>query len=893
MDSNIRKALVTRILPLCLLTCVSAADPIEPSNDWVFVGPETPPERIRDVASDGEGTYVAVGDNSVVYWSPNGDNWHYLPIRGLHGNIRDVLFYEGTWLFVSDWGEIGVSANGRDWDIQTFGGGSFAKIFFYEGTYYAIGSQGKATSSNGLDWIYIESPLIPGMDDLAEATVVGDKVVVVTANQNDSLTTVLTVYSSSNLIEWSESSTRVYAHSFDSIRFAAIEGMAIITYNYVDLYASRDMVNWEKVYDPTKENADLGNSGDLESAFVFNGKIVFFVRPPIHTEGGGRRPSPTGSYFSLDADAVFREEAYNYIVDTSENEGYKPVDPAFAAGDRVFIGSELGSLYSSEDFINWTKHIEGNPDDIVDIAKSGAQIAAITERGEILFSENAVEWKRIGTSAVGEAFNIDYSDGLYVIADGYLDDYFLGKGATIRSTRNRYNRLSYSNDGESWTSVHVGFEPAGVFSDPEPSVFDAYALGDEATLAISIEGKIYRSGDLENWEALETSFPDADFAAEPCPCVNKRFGMELYFSEGAFWARSVEGQAVFYSSAYLPFFSKWYRSDDLGDTWTYQGNNTPSSIATTELGQWPRPDPNRSSNEPGEYQTKTLYAFGRYIRVGEDYRIELSPTLESADHSRLVNLSLRGYTGEDSSTLIAGFVTVGSKGGDQGGVLLRGVGPSLTEVAPTLANVVAPDPRLTLYYGQDMIAQEDGVNIVNAGGVFDSVGAFQYSPDALDAALSGNFGNGLFTVHVNDEAGGVALAEIYRRPESDFELVNLSGRAFVSDGDMTCIGGFVLEGETVRTILIRGVGPGLGIGGELTDPSITLYRGDEAIASNDDWSGTHIEDFSDQAGAFTLEAGSKDAALVLPLAPGLYTVHLTAKSGDSGIALLEIYDLGD
>jgi len=896
MVSNASKALVARFLTLSLFTCVSVADPTEPSNDWVFVGPETPPERIRDVASDGEGAYVAVGDNSVVYWSPNGDNWHYLPIRGLHGNVRDVLYDENIWLLVTDAAEIGFSENGRDWEIQSelFQSG-FEKVIEFEGNYIAIAQHGVATSTDGYNWEYQEGRLVPASGILVGAAVVGDKVVIVTANKEFSPTTYLTVYTSNDLINWTQSTTWTYAQNFDAIRLAAIEGMAIITYNYFDLYASRDLVHWEKVYDPTKKNADLGNSGYLESAFTYDGKIVFFLRPQIHEEGAGSRPSPTGSYYSLDADAVFQEEEYTYPLEPPADGGYRRAEPVFAAGNRLFIGSDLGSLYGSKDFLDWKLHFKGSPEDIVAIAKTDTHLVAITELGELLYSENAVSWVRGGVIVDGEAFDLQYNDGFLLLADGFLDPYVLASGRTFvkHYIRNRYNRLSYSKDGVNWNSVHVGYESPGVFGDPEPSVFDTYVSGNGTTIALSLDGKVYRSGDFENWEILDARFPDPEFGSENCECLVKRVGLELHFDGGAFWARSIENQTKYFQYN-TSLYNKWYRSDDLGESWSLAGDSVPEEITSFQLSFWPRLDPNYNNNEWfSSPHTTFLYAFGRFIRVGEDYRIELSPTLDSADHSRLVNLSLRAYTGDDSSTLIAGFVTVGATGSDQGGVLLRGVGPSLTEVAPTLEDVVAPNPRLALYSGQDIIAQAEGVSLTNAGDVFDFVGAFPFAPDALDAALSGTFGNGLFTVHVQDDIGGVALAEIYRRPDSDFELVNLSGRAFVSDGEMTCIGGFVLEGETVRTILIRGVGQGLGIGGELADPMISLYRGSEVIASNDDWSGAHIEDFSDQAGAFALEPGSKDAALVLPLAPGLYTVHLTAKPGDSGVALLEIYDLGD
>jgi len=43
-------------------------------------------------------------------------------------------------------------------------------------------------------------------------------------------------------------------------------------------------------------------------------------------------------------------------------------------------------------------------------------------------------------------------------------------------------------------------------------------------------------------------------------------------------------------------------------------------------------------------------------------------------------------------------------------------------------------------------------------------------------------------------------------------------------------------------------------------------------------------------GAFGLGSGSKDAALLVELDPGVYTAQVAGASGGSGEALVEIYD---
>ena len=44
-------------------------------------------------------------------------------------------------------------------------------------------------------------------------------------------------------------------------------------------------------------------------------------------------------------------------------------------------------------------------------------------------------------------------------------------------------------------------------------------------------------------------------------------------------------------------------------------------------------------------------------------------------------------------------------------------------------------------------------------------------------------------------------------------------------------------------------------------------------------------------GAFTLPANSKDAALLVTLAPGIYSVQVSGVSNTTGVALVELYEM--
>lgn len=131
-------------------------------------------------------------------------------------------------------------------------------------------------------------------------------------------------------------------------------------------------------------------------------------------------------------------------------------------------------------------------------------------------------------------------------------------------------------------------------------------------------------------------------------------------------------------------------------------------------------------------------------------------------------------------------------------------------------------------------------------------------------------------------------------------FVNISTRAYCSTGNNVTIGGFVLNGTSDKRVLIRAVGPsltaqGIGESESLLDPSIEVHRGASVIASNDDWTtndnAADIVAVATQIGAAALQpTDTKSSALLLSLAPGVYSFVANGHAGTSGIVLLEVYD---
>ncbi len=120
---------------------------------------------------------------------------------------------------------------------------------------------------------------------------------------------------------------------------------------------------------------------------------------------------------------------------------------------------------------------------------------------------------------------------------------------------------------------------------------------------------------------------------------------------------------------------------------------------------------------------------------------------------------------------------------------------------------------------------------------------------------------------------------------------NFSARVQLEAG-RSLIAGLVLNGR--KTVLVRGVGPALAafdVSGVLADPKLALFDGTgQLLAENDDWPAGLADVFA-AAGAFALPRGGKDAALLLTLPAGAYTVALSEANGAAGEGLLEIYEV--
>ena len=271
------------------------------------------------------------------------------------------------------------------------------------------------------------------------------------------------------------------------------------------------------------------------------------------------------------------------------------------------------------------------------------------------------------------------------------------------------------------------------------------------------------------------------------------------------------------------------------------------------------------------------------------------------DPGEVINESVLSTVGADASLTLGFTVDGGSRT-----LLIRGVGPSL---ATWVGAAVLADPTTQLFRAQNGESHLQATNVAWANdptiaAVASQVGAFDLSSPA-DTAILRELAPGNYTAVLSSEAGGgAALLEAYAVPPAAVTgtgtLVNLSALRQIDADSPSLTAGFAIDGNVPKTVLLRAAGPALRpwVGDAfLADPIMRVNRllpsPGEVLLELDDWQdeGTWRETVvgAAQVGAFPFAANSADAAVVLTLPPGNYTVQVERRGTDEGVALLEIY----
>ena len=260
----------------------------------------------------------------------------------------------------------------------------------------------------------------------------------------------------------------------------------------------------------------------------------------------------------------------------------------------------------------------------------------------------------------------------------------------------------------------------------------------------------------------------------------------------------------------------------------------------------------------------------------------------TANTTRLINLSTRGQVQTGSNVMIGGFIIGGSTAKK---VLVRAVGPNLANYGVT---GVLANPTLELHKSSDnsiIASNDDWGTSSNAA----EITATTLAPvDSKEAAILATLNPGAYTAIVTGNGGGtgVGIVEVYELDHPEIPMINISTRGQVQTGSNVMIGGFIIQGTTNQTVLIRAVGPNLanyGVTGVLANPTLELHKSSDnsIIATNDNW-GTASNAAAIQATGLA-PVSPLESAILISLPPGAYTAVVSGANGGSGVGIIEVY----
>jgi N-acetylneuraminic acid mutarotase len=273
--------------------------------------------------------------------------------------------------------------------------------------------------------------------------------------------------------------------------------------------------------------------------------------------------------------------------------------------------------------------------------------------------------------------------------------------------------------------------------------------------------------------------------------------------------------------------------------------------------------------------------------------------------SQLGNISTRAFVQTGNNVVIGGFMVQGAQ---TKRMIIRVIGPSLTQYGVPNALV---DPTLELHNSTGaLIASNDNWQHTIIGGIITSdqvadIGNSGHAPaEGRESAIVADLAAGNYTAIVRGVGNmtGVALVEVYDLSgDASSILGNISTRAFVQTDDNVMIGGFIVQGNELKRVIVRAIGPELtqyGVPNVLANPTLELHDGTGAlIASNDNWWQTIIggiitsNQVADIRNTGHAPSDGRESAIMAELPAGNYTAILRGVNNTTGVALVEVYDL--
>ena len=169
-------------------------------------------------------------------------------------------------------------------------------------------------------------------------------------------------------------------------------------------------------------------------------------------------------------------------------------------------------------------------------------------------------------------------------------------------------------------------------------------------------------------------------------------------------------------------------------------------------------------------------------------------------------------------------------------------------------------------------------------------GAEQFTVTLTGTASAQVGEQGTATVSITDDDGPTPTPA-----PSPAQLLNISTRGQVLTGENKLIGGFIITGRDSKRVLLLAKGPsleveGTPVAGRLSDPTLELRdENRELLQANNDWKESPDRQQIEESGIAPKD--DRESAIIVRLAPGVYTGIMSGHNDRTGLGLVEVYDL--
>jgi subtilisin family serine protease len=123
-------------------------------------------------------------------------------------------------------------------------------------------------------------------------------------------------------------------------------------------------------------------------------------------------------------------------------------------------------------------------------------------------------------------------------------------------------------------------------------------------------------------------------------------------------------------------------------------------------------------------------------------------------------------------------------------------------------------------------------------------------------------------------------------------LGDISSRLFVQSGDNVLIGGFIINGNQDKKVVVRALGPSLSLPNKLADPILELRDSSGRLVQiNDNWVNSPNRDAIRDAGLAPANDAESAIIATLPANGNSYTAIVRGANDTTGIGVVEVYDV--